>query len=157
MATAPPAFPADGDIVALRRLLDLVISLLRWILNHEELFEFQDDRRTLQRQFEISVISPVRRAQEQLEDLNPQQYARLEEVGLTGDPLRMKWSLIFSDLLRGRLKRLIARINSFLSSLSSVLPGVDIIKEFKDQTEASMGDLQDREGPKSLKDLAGEF
>jgi hypothetical protein len=69
----------------------------------------------------------------------------------------MKWTLIFSDLIRGRLKRIIDRINSFLSSLSSVLPGVDIIKEFKDQTEASMGDLQDEEGPESLKDLAGDF
>jgi hypothetical protein len=159
MVPSRPEFPIDDrpDITALRHLLELVIKLLAWILSREEFFAFPQDRRELERQFETSVIEPVRRAQQQLGDLNERQYAQLREVGLTGEPLRMKWTLIFSDLIRGRLKRIIDRINSFLSSLSSVLPGVDIIKEFKDQTEASMGDLQDEEGPKSLKDLAGDF
>lgn len=80
---------------------------------------------------------------------------RLQTVGLTGDSLRMKRTLLFEDGKRGLVKRIIARINSILGSLSSVIPAADVIKQFKDQTEASMGDLRDRKGPKSLKDLGG--
>lgn len=142
--------PVDDDLALLSRVIDFISRFLFWLLNQDYLFAYVEDLRLLREAYNESVAGPVESILAQLQEPTAQQRDRLALCGLSGASLRMKVGLLFADVTRGRIKRLIARINSILGSLSSVFPGADAIKEFKDQTEASMGDLEDTEGPQPL-------
>ena len=152
--TFPPSvlapLPPDDDLDGLRRIVRFIERFLGWLLRQEHLFPYREDLEILGREFEESVLPLFRRIQDQLREPTDAQRSALERAGLTSSSLRMKWTLLLSDVIRGRIKRIIARINSILGSLSSVFPAAETIKEFKDQTEASIGDLQDEEGPQPL-------
>jgi hypothetical protein len=139
------------------QMLNAIAAFLHWLLEQEGMFTYKEDVGVLRDSFGLSVGEPVRIVQSQLREVTPEQIVRLNNAGLTGRNLGMKWTLLGFDFKRGRIKRVIQRINSILGSLSSVFPLADVIKEFKDQTEASMGDLEDTEGPQSLGDLGGKF
>jgi hypothetical protein len=148
MATAP--FPVDNDFETLSRIVSFIARFLRWLLEHEQFFTYSDDIGVLRDGYEASVGEPAKLISLQLRDPSSRQRERLEAAGLTGLPLRIKALLLLFDVSRGRIKRIINRINSLLGSLSTAFPPAEIIKEFKDQTEASMGDLEDSEGPQPL-------
>lgn len=156
MATSPPTRP-ENDVELLIRMLDAIAAFLNWLLEHEDMFTYKEDLGILREAFGVGVGEPVRTVQSQLRELTAEQRVRLNNAGLTGRNLEAKSTLLGFDFKRGRVKRLIQRINSILGSLSSVFPVADMIKEFKDQTEASLRDLRDTEGPKSLADLGGKF
>jgi hypothetical protein len=156
MATSPPTRP-ENDAEVLIQLLNAIAAFLHWLLEQENMFTYKEDLGILREAFDSGVGQPVKIVQSQLRELTDRQRAGLESAGLTGRSLEVKRTLLGFDFKRGRIKRIIQRINSILGSLSGVFPVADVIKEFKDQTEASIGDLDDREGPKSLADLGGRF
>jgi hypothetical protein len=152
----PPEAHED-DVRILSQMLTAISLFLELLLDQEDRFTYQEDLSVLRGTYDAAVLQPVREIRRQLREMTDQQREALRNAGLTGPNLQMKWTLLGFDVKRGRVKRIIKRINSILGSLSSVFPVADVIKEFKDQTEASMGDLDDSEGPKSLGDLGGRF
>lgn len=77
----------------------------------------------------------------------------LEQVGMFGDALAAKWTLLSFDIKEGAVKRVLKRLNSMLSSFSKVFPTLHAVKEFKDHLEVTVEAL--REPPEfiSLGDL----
>ena len=68
----------------------------------------------------------------------------VERAGLTGEQGRWKRDVLKS-VVRGRIVGAILRsINSLLGSLSSALPILEAVKEYKEQVEASIENLNAR-------------
>ena|SRR6266446_3851337 len=67
----------------------------------------------------------------------------LQQIGMFGDALAAKWELLSFDIQEGAVKRILKRLNSMLSSLSTVFPALHAVKEYKDQLEATVEGLRD--------------
>ena|SRR5258708_7855180 len=68
----------------------------------------------------------------------------IEGVGLTSKQLSFKKKLFDIDIKSRIVGRIFKRINSFLGSLSRAIPVLEIVKEYKEQVEASIEDLNAR-------------
>jgi len=151
MTLTPPVLTGESqDVIAIRRILEFILSFLGWLLEKRELFTAEEDRTVLQVHFEASVVRPVRQAQEQLGHMSDQQHAQVKAAGLTAISLRTKWGPLFSDMYRGRMKSLLKQVDILLQSLVGVFPGLDTVKEFKGQVEVSMKGLGDDDRPESV-------
>jgi hypothetical protein len=60
-----------------------------------------------------------------------------------GDSLRAKWELLSFDMREGAVKRILKRLNSMLSSLSTVFRALHAVKEFKDHLEVTIEALRE--------------
>lgn len=65
----------------------------------------------------------------------------LEGVGLTGEQGRWKLRVLKSVVRGGIVGAILKSINSLLGSLSSALPILEAVKEYKEQVEASVENL----------------
>jgi hypothetical protein len=65
----------------------------------------------------------------------------LVQVGMFGETLKAKFSLLEFDMRAGALKRVLKRLNSLFSSLAKVFPVLHAVKELKDHAEATMDGL----------------
>ena len=68
----------------------------------------------------------------------------VERVGLTGEQGRWKRDVLKSVVDGGIVGAILRSINSLLGSLSSALPILEAVKEYKEQVEASIENLSAR-------------
>ena len=78
------------------------------------------------------------RASAQLREID---WRYVEGAGLTGRQLEMKDRLLRMDVGTGIVGRIIRRLDSIMGSLASVLPVLEIAREYKEQVEISIEDL----------------
>ncbi|MFY9559881.1 MAG: hypothetical protein WAQ52_06585 [Terriglobales bacterium] len=77
----------------------------------------------------------------------------LIQVGMFGDTLAAKFSLLALDIQEGAVKRVLKRLNSMFGSLAKVFPALHAVKELKDHAEATMDGMKQPLEFISLKDL----
>jgi hypothetical protein len=53
----------------------------------------------------------------------------------------MKWEVLLEDLTTNAVGRIVKRIDSLLGSLSTVIPGAELMKEYKEHVEISIEHL----------------
>jgi hypothetical protein len=76
-----------------------------------------------------------------LRNIRDSMWSKLERAGLTGGQLRMKWEVLLEDLTTNAVGRIVKRIDSLLGSLSTVIPGAELMKEYKEHVEISIEHL----------------
>ena len=62
----------------------------------------------------------------------------VEGVGLTGQMLEWKRSMLDRTIQHGGIRRFLKIANSLLGSLSGAIPVLEIVKEYKENVEAAM-------------------
>jgi hypothetical protein len=77
----------------------------------------------------------------------------LHQVGMFGESLAAKFSLLEFDLQAGAIKRALKRVNSMLGSMAKVFPSLHAVKELKDHAEATHEGMKQPLEFISLKDL----
>ncbi len=63
---------------------------------------------------------------------------RLEEVGMLGHSLNLKWNMLKLSVQHKTRGRFLKLANSILGSLAKVIPGLDFVKEYKEHLEAAI-------------------
>ena len=129
------------DRKGLTEMLDITEKQLVRIVNKKWLF-----RAALQKFFP-GPISQVERAVEEARQkvlTGDFDYKYLEGEGLVGRMLWWKRDQLKAEVKTGNVGNILKRIDSFLYSASKAIPILGLVKEYKENVEASMKDLNAR-------------
>jgi hypothetical protein len=70
-------------------------------------------------------------------------WEKLHNAGLTLGHLKMKWQLLYQDLLTGKFSNILRRLDSILKSLASAIDLAECLAEYKEHVELTIDKLQD--------------
>jgi len=117
-------------------LADVLDSKNRWKLHFEP-----ETKAILDRGWE-GFRDASRKVLNRLRNIPAALWRKLDDAGLTGVQLRMKWELLWADLKSGWLGRIFKRIDSLLKSLAAAIHLGELLKEYKEQVEISLQNLE---------------
>ncbi|MBV8904204.1 MAG: hypothetical protein JOZ22_11270 [Acidobacteriia bacterium] len=81
-----------------------------------------------------------------LRDISSALWEKLQNAGLTLGHLRMKWFLLWQDLLSGRWNLILRRVDSILKSLASAIGLGECLAEYKEHVEMTITGLEKMTG-----------
>ena len=109
-------------------------------VDHTFIEQYEDG--ALLRAIVNTSVKVVDRALNGLKNIPNRIWQRLQHAGMTGTQLRIKWELWWEDLLAGKFKLILRRLDSLLKSLASVIHLAEILEEYKQHVEMTMIGLE---------------
>lgn len=140
MPSDESASSVDRDREILLGILDFAYRFLETLIFEKQKVLRQGTGNILKEGWHDAEVS-FARAREQLHSVK---WEYIEGVGLSGRQLEMKDRLLRMDVGTGIVGRILQRLDSIMGSLAAVLPILEIAREYKEQVEISVEDLNAR-------------
>ncbi|MGE4068695.1 MAG: hypothetical protein AB7H88_18115 [Vicinamibacterales bacterium] len=151
-----------AELAQLRNVLSSIEAFLKWVVSGSDFVDidlrahFTQALPSVGERIEVAIrqLSEVRDTEEQL-------WRLLAQAGLVGASLNLKLTLgrrmaeratqpakpPMTGITTRSLQPLLKWMNSFLGSLATALPGVELVKEYKDSVELVVENQRRRRSP----------